>query len=291
MSEDRRPGEDDLDGAEPLEEVGPADCEAKSTMTEQRIGEMSNGGVADSEHRSDDEVAEQFPIETIPMIAHPLDGIPVPADERHGIAKAPPFTYEHVVCVEDDRKFVEVFAEERLGQLYDTRPKLVVTDVERLTKLLCLRTRFDETGRELERRTFTPDQVETLFGQRVVKVADGWVLVRPVRERCIHYKRQVFSNDEVTDEKAYGHKIVFRNCTFRRSVGGAFMSLRDEAVYACDYREPRDEASIDKHIDEPDRMRLRSRAHLHLLPLFGVTGEPSTFEPTSENGIKKGVSS
>lgn len=286
MSEDRRPGEDDSEGAEPLEEVGPADCEAKPTMTEKRVGEISNEGVADSEHRSDDEVAEQFPIETIPMIPHPVDGIPVPADERHGIAKAPPFTYEHVVCVEDDRQFVEVFEEEKPA--FDARLRN-----GKLGNKLTLRSRFNDDGSKVERRVFTPEQVEMLFGQRVVKVntAGYFVLVRPVRERCIHYKRQVFSNDEVTDEKAYGHKIVFRNCTHRRSVGGAFMSLRDEAVYACDYREPRDEASIEKHIDEPDRMRLRSRAHLHLLPLFGVTGEPSTYEPSSENGIKKGVTS
>lgn len=290
MSEDRRPGEDDSEGAEPLEEVGPADCEAKPTMTEKRVGEISNEGVADSEHRSDDEVAEQFPIETIPMIPHPVDGIPVPADERHGIAKAPPFTYEHVVCVEDDRQFVAVFNdeqkefEERYGKLDD-----------RLRCRIGLCVRFNDDGTENQRRTYRADRVVTLFGQRVVQgeyPEERWlVLVRPVRERCIHYKRQVFSNDEVTDEKAYGHKIVFRNCTHRRSVGGAFMSLRDEAVYACDYREPRDEASIEKHIDEPDRMRLRSRAHLHLLPLFGVTGEPSTYEPSSENGIKKGVTS
>jgi hypothetical protein len=288
MSEDRRPGEDDSEGTEPLEEVGPADCEAKPTMTEKRVGEMSNQGVAESEHRSDDEVAEQFPIEMIPMVPHPVDGIPVPADERHGIAKAPPFTYEHVVCVEDDRKFVEVFREE--VDLYVKRYGAIDS---RLEKDLRHRSRFEDNGTEALRVGSTPDGVLTRFGHRVMTAGPFYRLVRPVRERCIHYKRQVFSNDEVTDEKAYGHKIVFRNCTFRRSVGGAFMSLRDEAVYACDYRWPRDEASIEKHIDEPDRMRLRSRAHLHLLPLFGVTGEPSTLEPSSvsENEITKGVTS
>jgi len=286
MSEDRRPGEDDSEGAEPLEEVGPADCEAKPTMTEKRVGEISNQGVAESEHRSDDEVAEQFPIEMIPMVPHPVDGIPVPADERHGIAKAPPFTYEHVVCVEDDRKFVEVFNEEI--DLYVQRYGAIDS---RLDKDLSQRRRFDDDGKEVLRVEITANGVLTRFGHRVMSVGNLYRLVRPIRERCVHYKRQVFSNDEVTDEKAYGHKIVFRNCTFRRSVGGAFMSLRDEAVYACDYREPRDEASIEKYIDEPDRGRLRSRAHLHLLPLFGVTGEPSTYEPPTENGTKKGVTS
>jgi len=249
-------------------------------MTERRPEDLSTLGVADSEYRADDEVAEQFPVEPIPMIPHPLDGLPVPADERHGVAKAPPFTYEHVVCVEDDRQFVEIFADElevhtkRYGAI-DTRLNIDQPQ------------RFNADGNEMPRVQVAPNVVLQRFGHRVIELSRQigcnlslYRLVRPIRERCEHYKRQVFSNDEVTDEKAYGHKIVFRNCTFRRSVGGAFMSLRDEAVYACDYRSPADQASIEKYIDGPDRKRLESRAHLKMLPLFGVTGgeESTTLE-------------
>jgi len=115
---------------------------------------------------------------------------------------------------------------------------------------------------------------------------EGWTndgdllfLVRPIRERCRYYKRQVFSNDEEQDETKFGHRIIFRNCTMRKSVGGAFMSLRDEAVYACDYRSPAAPESVVRYLDEPDGRQLRSRAHLKMVALFGLGAEPETYQP------------
>jgi hypothetical protein len=58
----------------------------------------------------------------------------------------------------------------------------------------------------------------------------------------------------------------------RRSVGGAFMSLRDEAVYACDYRNPPSLASS-KLLDETDASILQKSANRTLVPLFNLTAK------------------
>ncbi|MBW2672263.1 MAG: hypothetical protein JRD89_02455 [Deltaproteobacteria bacterium] len=48
------------------------------------------------------------------------------------------------------------------------------------------------------------------------------------------------------------------------------MTLRDEAVYACDYRDPPDPASAEKHLDSRDRKRLASSEHLELIRPFNL---------------------
>ena len=81
-------------------------------------------------------------------------------------------------------------------------------------------------------------------------------------------ERQILSHDGQPDPSEPGHRIIFRNCTIRRSVGGAFMGLRDEAVYACDYRNPQDPSTVKKFLDDPDHEKLRSEAYKVKLPLF-----------------------
>ena len=93
--------------------------------------------------------------------------------------------------------------------------------------------------------------------------------MRPLRERCKHYRRQVISNDDKPDPNEFGHQIIFRNCAARRSNGGAFMSLMGQGIYHCDYREPRDEISS-AELDRQDRERLESRAHEERVPMFNI---------------------
>ena len=70
-----------------------------------------------------------------------------------------------------------------------------------------------------------------------------------------------------------GHRIVFSNCMVRRSVGGAMMSLRDEAVYACEHRHPPDPESVRRHITDWNKERLAAARHLvrvrHVQPAPG----------------------
>jgi hypothetical protein len=98
-----------------------------------------------------------------------------------------------------------------------------------------------------------------------------WVPVRPKRERCKYYKRQILLNDDKKDGE-FGRQHICRNCTMRRSIGGAFLSLRDEAVVACDYRDPPDEESVRVHLDEKDKARLDG-GEPERVPLFSLPTE------------------
>lgn len=56
------------------------------------------------------------------------------------------------------------------------------------------------------------------------------------RVRCAFYKRQLLDAADMNN----AHKLVVRFCTARTDEDGAYMSLRDVAVYACDLRQPPD---------------------------------------------------
>lgn len=247
------------EGHEPDEEVGPQGADVDAAHTELKAGENEHPP-EEAQYNVIDELAEPFGAgDDSPVIRSPVDGLPMHADSPT-TAIAPPFTFGTVVCVEDDREYVELFAEELERRV----------DSSFLGKFLT-RMQYDDEGIELERAKFKPKKVITKWGVQCVETKDGLVPVRPLRERCKHYKRQVFANDSESDPNAFGHKIVFRNCLIRRSVGGAFLSLRDEAVYACDYRDPPDLESSKKHLDQTDSKRLRSNAHEVHLPLFNIS--------------------
>jgi hypothetical protein len=422
-------GEDpkEEDQTEPLEEVGPGRSEATAELCELKPHDVGSEKVQESEVLTRDEIAEQFPVEAIPMIPHLVDGLPFPGNEGVAFALAAPFTIDHVVCLEDDREWVEVFAEDALEC---ANYEAVHGPIDaRLREELVLRSRYDENGDERKpMRLPESEHRETRFGHQVISVhpeasapslasapvaklskleqigplewlvllasvilcgwgafvelfsigtltllgaATGWfaltlggtlavlsvldavrgltrrqgavagftivalgtmamllalaarlpgtwmlllpwltmtvmgtlgalmvldisrvkqaqpptderfVLLHPRRDRCQNYKRQCFSNDEQTDETQPGHRILFRNCTERRSVGGAFMSLRDEAVYACDYRDPPDPRSTERFLDGPDRVHVRSHAHRRMVPMFGLEGETTMRGPTA----------
>ncbi|MCP4240236.1 MAG: hypothetical protein GY772_06705 [bacterium] len=276
------------DGGRPVEEVGPtqADPGAPRCETKAAVG----GAPHDSHFMVGDEVHEGFPVEPLrPYIAE--DGLPsfdFPTPEQ---TEAIPFAYETVVCVEDDREYVEVFVEELEDRGWRLEGGRLNAEIAQMASPpgasrgsvqgpdvpLSVRSRYGLEGEERERRTFEPAEVEHLWGTHLAKLTttSGSVRFLPLRmrrERCEHYRRQVFSNDEVPDPQEFGHKIVFRNCAARRSNGGAYLSLRDEGVYSCDYRSPRDEASVAAQ-DKIDAEKLRDRPHLRRLPLFGLPGD------------------
>jgi hypothetical protein len=287
MVREKSPADEDrlrvAEGADPTEEIGPSGAEVGPSDAEQRPTATTMGEppqAAEWSLRS--EVDEAFPIEPIPMVLHPADGLPVPVDERTNFAFAAPFTVETVCCIEDESAFVEVFEEDHDDEA--SRGNIITLTRLHLSSLRRFeRSAFNPDGTVRERRRFLPTDVLVRWGQRVVAYLDevtgneGYLLVRPVRERCVHYKRQLVGNDDVPDPNEAGHKILFRNCAARRSVGGALLSLRDEAIYACDYRSPPDPSTVERYLDEPDRLRLKSSAHLKHLPMFGLTGEPSDF--------------
>lgn len=246
--------------------VGPDDCEASAIDVQIEPGERSDqpGGSDYSMHA---ELDDAFTVETLatPLAAdglpdHSVDGSP------DGV---PAFTIDNVCCIEDESQYVEMFYDEICDSDYaaiDYRAGVTA------------RTRFDDEGRERQRRTFLPAEVHVRWGQTVA-LASGpdrpqWVAVKPVRPRCQFYKRQMFANDDQPDPTEPGHRLVFRVCTHpaRRSIGGAAMSLRDQAVYSCDFRDPVDPKSA-ALLDAFDAKKIEERPDLVRLPLFNMPGE------------------
>lgn len=260
--------------ADPLEEVGPEECAPSPAACEFKAGSLDENPDA-SHPKFSEEVLESFAPEPDLMVPSLIDGLPEAADADAANAYAPPFTFESVVCVEDDREWVEMFEGEVL-------PSLSYAAAEGSLH----RVPYDSKGEPRVRLRFSPDRIVKRWGRDAVELTieeittadlgergsrpySKILFVQPRRPRCEYYKRQVFSNDGQPDPNEPGHKIVFRNCTIRRSVGGAFMSIRDEAVFACDYRSPPDPDSIVQHLDKSDAERLRGDAHLKRLPIYG----------------------
>lgn len=265
---------------DPLEEVGPEECAPKADQCEFSPGTLDEP--PDANHpKFSEELMEAFHPEPDLMVPSPIDGLPEAADAGDPIQSAPAFTFEGVICIEDNREWVEAFATETTRQWINRREIPVESD------RLISRSRFDIGGEERARLRFAPDRIVKRWGldaveltrEEVAEIRDPGpnydegprlvLFVQPLRPRCEFYKRQVFANDGQNDPNEAGHKIVFRNCTARRSVGGAFMGLRDENVFACEYRQPPDPSSVVKHLDAPDASRLRGDAHLKRLPIFG----------------------
>jgi hypothetical protein len=131
---------------------------------------------------------------------------------------------------------------------------------------------YDESGKPRERRSFDTEPV-VFWGEKFCTLESGeLVVVRPVRERCRFFKRQLLGNDDEADKDKPGGKIGFKNCERRRSVGGAFLSLANEAVFACDYRDPPDRASVERWLDSHERKILETNPHGTLVPIFNLEG-------------------
>lgn len=272
-NEDRKAQED-----EPLEEVDAEGCNVIADECE-FTGAEKDGAAPDAEFSLREEIFETFQPVTEVVVDSPVDGLPIPANERTDLAKAHPFTRETVVCIEDDSAFVELFSEELEARGWVPKRGLLGLgattlspsgDVSRRT-LADARSRFAADGKENERKSFKPEEVTHGYGVAFVKQPSGYVLpVRMRRERCKFWMRQVMANDEIPEPTEFGHLIRYSNCAARRSVGGALMTMRDEAMYACDYRDPYDQPTAEKYLDKFDRDRVNSKKHLEMIRPFNL---------------------
>jgi hypothetical protein len=251
-----------IDG-DPTEERGPEHCEAEGEACELKPGEHE-APPEEAEVAFASELDEAYAPDVELLVPHAIDGLPYPERERDPLALAPSFTIDNVVCVEDDREYVELWRDE----IVDALGPGVDCGVAAMLKL-CARNRFDGRGFAQHRLPHGSEEVAQRWGVWTIAGAkDGeYVAVRPVRECCEHYRCQVMNNDDQQDPTQAGHKIIFRNCAARKSVGGALMSLRDQAVYSCDYRSPPDERSANDFHDR-ERVRLHGRAHEQLIPFL-----------------------
>lgn len=263
---------------EPLEEADGVGCDVPADDCELSATDRE-GDVMDSEASLRDEIAEAFQPVTTVVVNSPVDGLPIPANDLGTLAVAHPFTRDTVVCIEDDRVWVELFISEIEARGWTEKRGLLgfgavtfapLGDTRR-SVLAEARSAFDGNGTPRDRHEFEREKVERAFGVDFVRLSTGYVVpVRMRRERCKHWKRQIMANDDVPNPEEFGHFLRFYNCLARRSVGGANMTLRDEAVYACDYRDPVDIKSTEQYLDSSDRERLDSKRHLELIRPFAL---------------------
>jgi len=168
---------------------------------------------------------------------------------------------------------------------------------------LLTREQFAGNGSEIERLRFGREDRQQRWGVSVALLTPGhvgqlaaqgidlppdtldakvYVGIEPRRPACIHYKRSVFANDSAKNKTDVGHKIGYRNCEARRTVGGATMKLGDELVYCCEWRSPPHPASVEQHIGAWDRQKLDDGERPpEMVPLLGL---PDTTGGSSSQG-------
>jgi hypothetical protein len=84
-------------------------------------------------------------------------------------------------------------------------------------------------------------------------VRTGLVLVEPARRQCKHYVRQL------VDFSGRRRSFVARMCTALRDESGEYQSLRDTGVYACELRDPPEDAGT-RELDDFDSKKIAEGA-------------------------------
>jgi hypothetical protein len=251
---------------DPSAESSLSDCEVTVEECEVSCSELENKQSSDAEFQ--DDVQDAFQPEPVKYIPHPEDGMPIPADESYELRLAPEFTYKNNICVEDSRFWVEVFKEEvniRLDNEYYCRDG----------KRFLLRSKYDKYGDNRNRKQFPSNSVVRKWKYNIIVEDGGYILVRPIRPVCKHYKRQLFNNEELgSNVNEFGGKHLSVSCTARVSVSGAFLCLRDTAVFACDFRDPPCEQTSFEHLDAPEKERLGKKTEI--IPLFNLSDPEDT---------------
>lgn len=224
---------------------------------------------ADGEVSPHEEVVEPFPIERTDWALSGEDSLPVPVSEaEHAVPPhAPSFTRDKFVCADDDSEYVEMFKHELTpdaglalrpeeGTLAVRPPDSIRSVVGLGCNDLALRSGYDDEGSPVGRRSWPREAVNEMWGHHWVRENGKLTPVRPRRERCKYYRRQMYASHTQPVHGEPGHLQAARVCLARRSVGGAFLSLRDEGIYACDLRDPPDQQTTHLYLDAPDARRL-----------------------------------
>lgn len=267
---------DGENGQGAVDENGPA--AADGSLDDVETSPWDSDGRDDEQVGLVDEVQEAMPTERLDWGIDPRDGLPSPLIVDTDAARAPDFYYDTVVCIEDDRTWVEVWSTELpepatqawyAWSEFEDGLELRKVMGKELGFVVRARHAYRFDGGELRpnnRNSVKKSAVVNKLGMKLALAGvreDGLELympVRPVRPRCRHYKRQCWADDSFAPSGEFMGQYVARNCMARRTVGGAFLSLRDEAIYACEYRDPPDERSVEKYLDGPDRRRLLEAA-------------------------------
>lgn len=206
-----------------------------------------------------------------PIGINPKDGMIDHIDAT--LAPAPKMSLDSLICLADTREFVEAFKDEATAIVASRAMEdpALSSKKARLDAAFHLRRlarpRYRDDGSEVEVRGFAPDQVEVRWGIWVAKVIETWVPVRPVRIRCKNLMRLRTLADDVDNEDGTPVYPMHSYCTARRTVGGAFYSLMDQSVIACEFRDPLDNLTPRSiaHFVERKIAQGKERTHLNIL--------------------------
>lgn len=107
-----------------------------------------------------------------------------------------------------------------------------------------------------------------------------WVELEPLRPACRNLVQQVLPLTEQEKALGYTKGWLKRYCSVRRTVAGAFMELTDDAMRACNVRDPVDVPGLEL-MTNFDLVQIRRSAERTLLPLFSATADPNKTAPTA----------
>lgn len=254
---------------------GPDECAPEPTEVQFEPG-ARDGEPDETTFGAQEELMEAFVAEPLDTPMGP-DGLPDhSADPINVAAFGPPLTHDTLLCMEDDRAFVPCsaveLAEAGWGVFGD---KVVLPGPRKLlrrirgTKIRVGYKPFDAAGLPAACPEHPPENVVERWGHKFVFQGKHLIPVRPRRPRCSHYKTQTFHNDSQPDPTLPKHFLVFRNCSHpaRRSIGGASMSVANQAVYHCDYRDPVDQPTLRAQRDR-DRKQIEERPDRVLIEML-----------------------
>lgn len=212
-------------------------------------------------------------------------------DDNTADAHVPPFTHEMQVCIADLSKFVlrdrwgRVLAEFSPDEVKRTPRGHWVAEtklaVERIAAKL-VQEGADATLIDKWKRLGTDvEEVRArawLSSAERPRIDELFVEVEPIRPECKHYLKQLDPPTPSQMLQGYVQGVMFRYCTAKRNVSGAFFGLSNKAMRACSAREPFDEANdarlrkFDSDLIDKSRDRVE-------LPLFNLLSRELGLSP------------
>jgi hypothetical protein len=188
--------------------------------------------------RVDDSVYEPFQPGQLKFVIGEdgMAGVQLPQGD---VPVAPPLTTETLVCMADTSSFVirnewgEPLATFRPDEVKRAADGRWFVTGDRLRPLFEVSGGVSATAADLWSRLDLPHRTSPATIQDQDRVE-----VQPKRPQCKHYARQMTDLQDNSDVT-----MVERLCTVRRDASGTQFGLRDQQLFACELREPRDPES------------------------------------------------
>lgn len=169
------------------------------------------------------------------------DGLPTQAVDGTTDDDIPPLSPETLVCMEDTSEFV------------------IRDDYMQITN----RFKPSEVERKPNGKYYLKAGVHKVGVSEVQTSEQDPIEVQPIRPRCAHYVRQMGQGSLNSAMKEH-----YRLCSARRTTEGAFMSVRNQALWACTMRSPRDPDSEEK-LEDFDEKKIAEGAQREYYSIFG----------------------